>query len=102
LPALLANGLMDSLENFIFKKGFYRIQDIMFTIAFMCLSRIKNINQLANIPPGEWGALLGIDRIPEKDTIKEKLDLLSHDKNENILNNWIIERSSQWMEENED
>jgi len=45
----------------------------MLTIAFMCLSRIENINQLANIPPGEWGALLGIDRIPEKDTLREKL-----------------------------
>ena len=35
LPALLANGLLDSLGDFIFKKGFYRIQDIMLTIAFM-------------------------------------------------------------------
>lgn len=102
LPALLANGLLDSLHDFMFKKGFYRIQDIMLTIAFMCLSRIDNINQLAIIPPGEWGALLGIDRIPEKETLREKLDDLSHDNNENVLNNWIVERSSQWMEENED
>ncbi len=99
LPALLANGLLDSIEKFIYRSGFYRLQDIMLTIAFMCLARIKNINQLADIQPGEWGALLGIDRIPEKKTLRDKLDLLSHAENEKILSEWIIERSSKWMEE---
>ncbi len=102
LPALLANGLLDSLEKFIYKKGFYKIQDIMLTTAFMCLARVENINQLANILPGEWGALLGIDRIPEKETLREKLDFLSHDDNEEILSNWTTERSSKWMEESEE
>ena len=74
----------------------------MLTIAFMCLSRIKNINQLANILPGEWGALLGIDRIPEKETLRDKLDVLSHGDNEKILSKWTIERSSKWMEESEE
>ena len=72
LPALLANGLLDSIEKFIYKGGFYRVQDIMLTIAFMCLARIKNINQLSDIQPGEWGTLLGIDRIPEKKTLRDK------------------------------
>ena len=102
LPALLSNGLLDSLKKFIYEQGFYRIQDIMLTIAFMCLSRIPNINQLANVSPGEWGTLLGIDRIPEKETLREKLDILSHGENEDILSEWITERSSKWMEEYSD
>ena len=72
LPALLSNGLLDSMNTFDFSEGFYRIHDIFLTMAFMVLSRIVNINQLGEVSPGEWGKLLGIDRIPCPKTIRPK------------------------------
>ena len=99
LPALLSNGLLDSLNTFDFSEGFYRINDIFITIAFMILARVENINQLGEVSPGEWGKLLGIDRIPHPKTMRIKTDILSHGTNERNLDEWVAERSSAWMEE---
>lgn len=68
-------------------------------MAFMVLSRVVNINQLGEVSPGEWGKLLGIDRIPCSKTIRVKSDILSHNSNEENLDKWIVERSTNWMEE---
>ena len=97
LPALLANGLLDSLNLFDFKSGYYRIEDIFLVIAFMALARVKNINRLSEVSPGEWGCLLGLDRIPEMKTLRNKIDLLSHDTNEKNLDDWRARRSRDWM-----
>jgi len=97
LPALLANGLLDSLNLFDFKSGYYRIEDIFLVIAFMVLARVKNINRLSEVSPGEWGCLLGLDRIPEMKTLRNKVDFLSHDTNEKNLEEWKAVRSKNWM-----
>lgn len=68
-------------------------------IAFMALSRIETINRLDSVPPGEWGRLMGIDRIPEKKALRQKLDEVSSD--EQNLDNWIGERSQQWIRSSE-
>jgi len=97
LPALDANGLFKSLDMFDFKEKYYRIVDIFTSVAFMALSRIDTINQLDSIPAGEWGRLMGLDRIPEKKCLRAKLDELSSLDNEQNLDTWISERSSDWM-----
>jgi hypothetical protein len=101
LPALAANGLFESLDSFEFDEKYYRIQDIFMAISFMVLSRIETINRLNSISPGEWGCLIGIDRIPEIKTLREKTDEISSSGNGDNLDNWIAERSEQWIQPEE-
>ncbi len=98
IPSLLSNGLLDSMDSFNFKQGYYRIQDIFLVISFMILARIKTINKLSSISPGEWGCILGLDRIPEMKKLREKTDELSHGENEKILDQWVSDHSSKWMD----
>lgn len=98
LPALLANGLLDSLQTFDFQNRYYRIQDIFLVVAFMVLARVDNLNRLNDIAPGEWGCLIGLDRIPDKKTMRTKIDELSYGTNEENLENWIGIRAKQWID----
>jgi len=101
LPALSANGLFKSLEMFNFEEKYYRIVDVFTSVAFMVLSRIDTINQLDSISAGEWGRLMGLDRIPEKKCLRAKLDELSSLDNETNLDKWISERSIDWIHPDE-
>ena len=77
LPSLLANGLLRYTGALYgLPKGFYGIASIFLLLGLMALARIKSIEQLRYVAPGEWGHLLGLDRIPEVRTLREKLDLL--------------------------
>jgi hypothetical protein len=52
------------VEKFLEKiKGYYTILQILLLIAFMSLCRIKTVEKLRGRPPGEFGKLLGLDRI---------------------------------------
>jgi hypothetical protein len=74
LPALLFNGLVDGATEFLGKiKGYYTVFHILLVIAFMSLSRIKSVEQLRGRPPGEFGKMLGLDRIPEAKCLREKM-----------------------------
>jgi hypothetical protein len=80
LPALLAVGLLDDADKLLtMPKGYYGIDHILLLLAFMALARIESIESLRNSPPGEWGKLLGLDRIPEVRTLREKVAVLSGD-----------------------
>jgi hypothetical protein len=77
LPALLENGLRrHSGTSFELPPGFYGIESIFLLMGFMALARIKSIEQLRYHAPGEWGKLLGLDRVPEVRTLRQKLQLL--------------------------
>jgi len=66
LPFLLANGLLDYQNHYPKRQsGYYNYDQAMLTLAFMLLCRIKSIEQLKHIQPGEFGKLMGIDRCPE-------------------------------------
>jgi hypothetical protein len=66
LPALLATGLLRFTEQFYaLPKGFYGIDSIFLLLALMALARLTSLEQLRYVAPGEWGNLLGLDRIPE-------------------------------------
>jgi transposase len=98
LPALLANGLLDGVEKFLGKiKGYYTILQILLLIAFMSLCRIKTVEKLRGRPPGEFGKLLGLDRIPEVKCLREKMDGISADK---AAEKWAAHLSKKWMETN--
>jgi prepilin-type processing-associated H-X9-DG protein len=96
LPALLTMGLLKYTEQFFkLPKGYYGLDSLFLLLAFMALSRLKSIEALRYCAPGEWGKLLGLDRIPEARTLRNKVQLLSHD---NQAKNWSAELCSYWME----
>ena len=79
LPALLGFGLLrHTRENFTLQPGFYPIETIFLVVAFLALARIRSLEALRYQAPGggEWGKLLGLDRVPEVKTLREKLGIL--------------------------
>src|ERR1017187_4416341 len=78
LPALLGMGLLDNADTLLdMPQGYYGLDSILLLLAFMALARVKSIESLRHSPPGEWGKLLGLDRIPEVRTVREKVAILS-------------------------
>lgn len=96
LPALLSNGLLYGIEKTLGKlSGYYHALHVLLLIAFMSLARIKTVESLRGKAPGEFGKLLGLDRIPEVRCLRKKLDELS--KNE-AAEQWAQELARKWME----
>ncbi len=74
LPALLANGLLHGAESLLGQvSGYYRTLHILLLLAFMALCRIKTIEKFRGHSPGEFGKLLGLDRVPEVRCLRQKL-----------------------------
>lgn len=95
IPALLENGLLQN-KCFRLPTGFYSIAHIFLTFAFMAMLRIKSLEQLRYVDPGEMGQLLGLDRCPEVRTLRNKLKLLTWSKEE--VEAWQRDLSVDWME----
>lgn len=97
LPALLANGLLEhARELFQLPKGFYSVIHVFLLLGYMALARIRTIEQLRYHPPGEWGKLLGLDRVPEVRTLREKVKVLAEPE---TVGQWGQRLSRQWMGE---
>lgn len=100
LPALLINGLLrHSEKHFSLPNGFYGLSRIFILIAFMALCRIKSIEGLRRCPPGDLGKLLGLDRVPEVRTLREKLEHLCE---RGDVSEWSADLSRDWMAGNPD
>jgi transposase-like protein len=96
LPALLAVGLLRHTdEHFSLPRGYYRLDSLFLLLAFMALVRLTSIESLRYSPPGEWGKLLGLDRIPEVRTLRDKLKHLSSAEQPA---KWSAELCRDWME----
>ena len=96
VPALLANGILEGSEKLLGKiSGYYTIFQILLVLAFMTLCRIKTVERLRENSPGEFGKLLGLDRIPEARCLREKMDALSQ---ANAAEIWSAHLSKYWME----
>ena len=97
LPALLALGLLrHSQKNFSLPAGYYPLATIFLVIAFLALARVKSLERLRYEPPGEWGKLLGLDRIPEVRTLREKLQILCQDGQK--VGEWSQTLAQEWMQ----
>ncbi len=95
LPALLAVGLLRHASRYFqLPKGYYGLESIFLVLAFMALGRLKSIERLRYCAPGEWGKLLGLDRIPEARTLRKKLALLA---GQNQAAGWSAELCAEWM-----
>jgi len=96
LPALLAEGLLRySPQMYHLPDGFYGIDSIFLLLAFMALARIRSMEQLRYQAPGEWGKVLGLDRIPEVRTLRQKLGLLCRDLGQAMK--WNAQLAKEWI-----
>ncbi len=97
IPALISNGLLHDLdEHFQLPLGYYTLQQIFLLVAFLALCRIKCFEQLRYSSPGEWGKVIGLDRIPEVRTLRGKIGLLSE---QGRVQQWSMQLCREWMEE---
>jgi hypothetical protein len=96
LPALLATGLLRHTGAFYaLPNGFYGIASIFLLLALMALARIQSVEQLRYVAPGEWGNLLGLDRIPEVRTFRRKLEILC--RQTGLAMRWNTELAREWI-----
>jgi hypothetical protein len=100
LPALCANGLLSGLGKHLkLPKGFYGALHILVTLGFMALGRIRRPEGLRHVPPGELGKVIGLDRVPEVRTLREKVSAMAAIGNPGA---WMKELSKSWMENDPD
>jgi|GEM_PF-289901 len=58
-------------------KGYYGLDSLLLLLAFMALARMESIEALRYSASGEWGNLLGLDRVPEVRTLRAKITVLA-------------------------
>lgn len=96
LPALCANGLLSGLGKHLkLPQGFYSALHILLVLGFMALGRIRRPEGLRHVAPGEFGKVIGLDRVPEVRTLREKIAVMATTGNPGA---WMKELSKSWME----
>jgi len=96
LPALCANGLLTGLGKHLhLPNGFYSALHILLTLGFMALGRIRRPEGLRHLPPGELGKVIGLDRVPEVRTLREKIAIMATAGSPGA---WMKELAKNWME----
>jgi len=97
LPALLINGVFSNVNQSLgMKKSYYGIDSILLFLAFLFLCRVKNLESFRYTAPGEWGKILGLDRVPEVKTLRRKIQEIS---SENDLDTWSHDLVEYWLGE---
>lgn len=98
LPSLLATGLLSYQKHYTALSGYYDLDTIILSLAFMYLCRIKNPEQLKHTSPGEFGKLLGLDRIPEAKNLRKKISQIVTQQK---ARQWNSELAGSWVEKEE-
>ncbi len=93
LPALLENGLFRHAAPGL-PKGYYGAATMLLFLCFLFLARLRAPEHLRFEAPGEWGALLGLDRCPEVKTLRRKLQAFSSD--EQAVGAWQAALARDW------
>lgn len=95
LPALLAQGLMDYQQHYQpIENVYYDLDTTILFLSFMYLCRIHNPEQLRHISPGEFGKLLGLDRIPEARCLRVRIkQIIGQNKSEQ----WGMTQANKWV-----
>lgn len=94
LPALLSNGLLKHSEEFKPDDGYYSVESIFISLAFLALLRAKTLSQSEEIPCGELGRAIGLDRIPEVKTLRKRIERFC---NRTDVKQWSLALSKEWM-----
>ena len=93
LPALLESGLFRHAAPGL-PKGYYGAATMLLFLCFLFLARLRAPELLRFEAPGEWGALLGLDRCPEVKTLRRKLRAFSAD--EQAVRTWQAALARDW------
>lgn len=96
LPALLSNGLLRYEKDFHPDQGYYSIASVFISLAFLSLLRAKTLAQSSQIPSGELGKAIGLDRIPEVKTLRERIASFCAKCDVEL---WAGKLSDNWMED---
>jgi len=99
VPALLAMGLLAHQDLYALPAGYYGLTSIFLLLALMALARIPSLEKLRYQAPGEWGQLLGLDRIPEVRTLREKVKILCAAAGRAVQ--WNAALAKQWITEDQ-
>ena len=100
LPALLALGLLRHTDrHFVWPAGYYSMESIFVLLACLALARVPSLEQVRYQPPGEWGKLMGLDRIPEVKTLRDKLGILGDNVERTAA--WAAQMARDFMHGNE-
>jgi hypothetical protein len=96
LPALVAIGLLSHVRKFFtVPTGYYPMESIFLSLAYLALARVRSLEALRYQPPGEWGRLLGLDRIPEVKTLRQKVACLCERPEQPAA--WSSQLAQDWM-----
>jgi len=97
LPALLMEGLLRHTRSFYsLPAGYYPLESIFLYLALLALVRCPSLEQTRYEAPGEWGKLLGLDRLPEVRTLRNKIGILCGQ--EGRATQWQSRLAQEWME----
>lgn len=96
LPALLMEGLLRHTRSvYGLPAGYYPLESLFLALALLALVRCPSLEQTRYQAPGEWGKLLGLDRLPEVKTLREKVRLLC--AQEGRAARWQSRLAQEWM-----
>jgi hypothetical protein len=99
LPFLLECGLLSYRDHYNQRSaGFYNFDSLFILLAFLFLCRIRSFEQTKHYSPGEFGKLIGYDRIPE---VKKLRGMIRELTNQNQTRVWTSALSENWMKEEE-
>ena len=74
LPALLTEGLLRHTRTFYaLSPGYYPLEAIFLYLALLALVRCRSLEQTRYQSPGEWGRILGLDRLPAVKNLRAKI-----------------------------
>ena len=95
VPALVRAGLLKfSDRRLSLPNGYYGLDSILLLLAFLVLARVRNVEQINGLPPGDLGILIGLDRCPRDKTLRLKIRLLSKDTGQ--LWEWQLDLAKFW------
>lgn len=99
LPSLLATGLLNHIDRFFISGKYYTTEQIFISLAFLLLLRAKNLEQSRGLPCGELGRCMGLDRIPEVKTLRERIATFCGQAD---VDQWAAELSRDWLQGSEE
>jgi len=96
LPGLAGNGLFVHLGQLRgLPSGYYQALHVFILLAFMALLRVRTVESLRQSYPGDFGVLLGLDRVPEVRCLRRKLAGVAADPVS--VSTWAQSLSRDWM-----
>jgi len=93
LPALISQGLSSFFKVYNpLASGFYGLHHMILISCFLALCRIKTTEQLKQYAPGEFGKLIGLDRIPEVGHFRKKIKQIVSQSKTDLLHKTLFKK----------